>query len=343
MKAPRGIRNISDHASSRIVAFLLKRLAQMLLLSLLVTFMTFGMSSLIPGDFFSTYVITSTFNSDSIDQLRHNYGLDMPFYIQYSRWLKNLLHMDLGYSLFYQRPVANVVFDALKKTLWLGMPAILLGFGLGILIGTIHGIHGERILGRFFDFLSSILLSLPSILLGLIAMLFAAHTGWFPLGGMSSSFLPDIGFWSSLADRIHHLVLPVACLSIPTFAYVERTQYSSTKHGDDTPAVRFARARGLSTSRIFIQYILRPGLNPVLSVSGPMLGGILSGSLVLEVIFAWPGLGQITYDALFNNDLFLLAGCVLGSSALLVLGNLVADCALMILDPRVRSSLWKEK
>jgi peptide/nickel transport system permease protein len=324
----------------RIAVFLVKRAAQLVLLALLVAFVTFLLSTLIPGDFFSSHILDSSMRAETVDQLRHKYWLDQPAYIQYWHWLKNLLRMDLGYSMFYQRPVLSVVVDALAKTLWMGIPALLLGFGLGIGLGTVHGICAQRILGRVLDILSAIALSLPSLLLGLAALLFAAYTNWFPLGSMSSLSAPDAGFWASAVDRVHHLILPVACLTVPILAYVERIQYSATLKSQDEVYVRFARSRGLGGMRIFLQYVLRPGLNPVLSISGPMLGGVLSGSLVLEVIFAWPGLGQITYDALFNNDLFLLAGCIMAGSLLLVVGNLLADFALMILDPRTRSQSW---
>ena len=143
------------------------------------------------------------------------------------------------------------------------------------------------------------------------------------------------------ADRLYHLFLPVVCLTIPVLAYVERTQRAAVQGVDNQLYLRCARSRGLGDLRLFFHYTVRPGLNPVLSIAGPMLGGILSGSLVLEVIFAWPGLGQITYDALYNRDLYLLAGCVLGSSILLVLGNLLADLAILVLDPRTRSSIRK--
>jgi peptide/nickel transport system permease protein len=322
-------------------AFLLKRAAQFILLSLLVAFAAFWLSSMIPGDFFSTHLLDSSVRVETIEQLRHKYGLDQPVYIQYLRWMKNLLRLDLGYSLFYQRPVALVVADALTKTLWMGIPALIFGFGLGIALGTVHGIVGRHPLGRLLDLFSTMALSLPSLLLGLGALLLAAHTRWFPLGGMNSLGYQDTGLWQWAIDRIHHLLLPVACLTIPVLAYVERIQYAATQSSPDEIYVRFARSRGLSSARIFFQYILRPGLNPVLSISGPMLGGILSGSLVLEVIFAWPGLGQITYDALFNSDLFLLAGCVLGGSLLLVVGNLLADLALVAFDPRTRSLVQK--
>jgi len=321
----------------RVVAYLLKRAAQLVLLSLLVAFVTFLLSSLIPGDFFSTHILDSSVRTETVDQMRHAYGLDAPFYVQYLRWLKDLFRLDLGHSMFYQRPVLQVVADALAKTLWMGVPALLLGFGIGIVVGTLHGVVAQRLQGRLLDSLSSVLLSMPSLLLGLTALLFAAHTGWFPLGGMNSIADPDAGLWRWAIDRVHHLILPVVCLTIPILAYVERVQYSATRNGHSALPARFARSRGLSRSRVFFQYILRPGLNPVLSILGPMLGGVLSGSLVLEVIFSWPGLGQITYDALFNSDLFLLVGCVLGSSFLLVVGNLLADFALMVLDPRTRS------
>lgn len=321
----------------RISVFLLKRAAQLVLLSLLVAFAAFWLASMIPGDYFSTNILDSSVRMETLEQLRHKYGLDQPAYIQFLRWLKNLVQLDLGYSMFYQRPVAPLVVDALTKTLWMGIPALILGFGGGILLGTFRGIAGKRPLGRLLDLFSTVALSLPSLLLGLAALLFAASTHWFPLGGMNSPVNQDPSFWPWVVDRIHHLILPVACLTIPVLAYVERVQYSATQSGPSEIYVRCAQSRGLGSLHIFFHYLLRPGLNPVLSISGPILGGILSGSLILEIIFSWPGLGQITYDALFNSDLFLLTGCVMGSSLLLVVGNLLADLALVTLDPRVRS------
>ncbi len=325
----------------RTFVYFLKHTVQLVLLALLVAFATFWLSSIIPGDFFSTQGLDSGVRAETVEQLRHKYGLDQPAHIQFLRWLQRLFRMDLGESLFYQRPVRSIVADALINTSWIGFPALILGFGGGVILGAFRGMLAQRPLGRFLDMLSAIALSLPSLLLGLGALLFAAHTQWFPLGGMSSSGNPDAGLWYFLGDRIQHLLLPVACLTIPILASVERIQYAATRINYDVLYLQSARSRGLGSIRFFLHYILRPGLNPVLSVSGPMLGAVLSGSLVLEVIFAWPGLGQITYDALFNSDLFLLAGCVVGSSLLLVLGNVLADLALVTFDPRTRSLVRK--
>jgi peptide/nickel transport system permease protein len=328
-------------AAMQMISFLFRRAAQLILISLCVAFITFWLSSIIPGDFFSSHLLDPSIQKETVEQLRHKYDLDQPFYIQFLLWLKRLFTLDLGHSLFYQRPVFPVVANALANTLWMGIPALILGFVAGILLGALHAFFGQRMPGRILDMLSTIALSLPSLLLGLAALLFAARTHWFPLGSMNSLANLDAGILQWMADRIYHLCLPVACLALPVFAYVERTQRAATQGIDNRLYMRCARSRGLGNLHIFFHYVIRPGLNPVLSIAGPMMGGILSGSLVLEIIFAWPGLGQITYDALFNRDLFLLAGCVLGSSLILVLGNLLADFSLMILDPRTQYSIRK--
>ena len=323
----------------QILTYLGKHAAQLVILALLVSFAVFLLSSAIPGDFFSTRPLDSTVRAETIELLRHKHGLDQPVHIQFVRWLARMIKMDFGESLFYQRPVRTVVADAMGKTLWIGLPALVLGFIGGIILGSFHAAIGDHWASRLLDGLSAIALSLPSLLLGLASLLFAAHTGWFPLGGMTTSGMVDSNPWFSLWDRLRHLVLPVLCLTVPILASIERIQYAAARTNYGTSFLKFARSRGLSGLRFFWNYILRPGINPVLSVSGPMLGAVLSGSLVLEVIFAWPGLGQITYDALFNKDIFLLAGCVVGSSVLLISGNLLADLALIIFDPRTRSHI----
>jgi peptide/nickel transport system permease protein len=318
---------------------LCKRGGQLVLLAMLVTSATFALSSWIPGDFFSKNLLDRTADQETVDQLRHKYGLDQPVQVQYLRWLGNSLKLDLGYSLLYRQPVLGVVADALRKTLWLGLPALMLGLGGGVLLGTLHGIYRNRLLGHLLDFASGIMLSLPSLVLGIAALLLAAQTGWFPLGSMSSVDLREAACWNWLLDRIHHLALPVLCLTVPILATVERIQYAATRDCSESLFLRAAQARGLGRHALFFYHLLLPSLNPVLSTSGPILGGVLSGSLVLEIIFAWPGLGRVTYDALFNNDLFLLLGCVVASSVLLVAGNLAADALLLILDPRTRESM----
>ena len=320
----------------KVFAAILKRILQLAVLSLLVASATFLLSSLNPGDFFSARELDPTVRRQTIDQMRQQYGLDQPLLVQYGRWLSRCVRLDLGNSLFYQQPVQGVVLDALTKTLWMGVPALMLGMIGGVLLGTMHALNRYTFIGLALDLLSTVALALPTLVLGLGALLIAASTHWFPLWSMSSTSLQDPHFLVGIADRIHHLVLPVACLTLPILVYVERIQCAATQDLLNEPYVRAARARGLPQQHIFLHYLLRPSLNPILSTSGPLLGSILSGSLVLEVIFTWPGLGQATLNALFNKDVPLVAGCVIGSTILLVAGNLAADILLLILDPRTR-------
>jgi peptide/nickel transport system permease protein len=317
---------------------LFRRASQVLLLSLLITFATFQLSSMIPGDFFTLHQSDPTIQAETIALLRQQHGLDQPFYLQYARWMRGFFHLDLGYSLYLRTPVSRVISDAAVNTLWIGLPALLVGVGAGIFLGTLHGIHRNRPLGAILDITGTVALSLPSLVLGLGAIFFAVRTHWFPLGSLSSPSLQSPGFWAWLLDRMHHIFLPALCLAVPILATVERIQAAATADLLEAPYIRSARARGLTSTRIFIQYVQRPALNPILSTSGPIIGSVLSGSLVLEVIFAWPGLGQMTYDALFSRDVYLLVGCVVSTGALLLSGNVAADLALFALDPRTRNS-----
>jgi peptide/nickel transport system permease protein len=316
----------------------LKKTVQYAAVLILVTLGTFSLSSLIPGDFFSLQQLDPSVSRETLEQMRRQYGLDQPLPIRYARWVSSVARMDLGQSLYYAAPVSDVVLRAIGNTLWIGLPALVLGISTGVLAGTVHALNRDRRLGRLLDVGSAVALSLPSIVLGLGALLLAARTHWFPLGSMDASRDVDPSALAWLLSRLHHLALPVACLAVPVAASIERIQWAAAREAIDQPFLRAARARGIARGRVFFRYILVPSLNPVLSTSGPIFGAVLSGSLVLEVIFAWPGLGQVTYHALFSRDILLLVGCVVASGVLLIVGNLAADVLLFVLDPRTRRS-----
>jgi peptide/nickel transport system permease protein len=313
-----------------------RRLGQFILLLFLVTSASFFLSSLIPGDFFTRQLLDPAISQETVRQLRHRYGLDQPVYVQYGRWLRAAVHLDLGYSLFYGRPVAPVVGDAIAKTAWIGIPALVLGFLSGVFAGTLHGACSRRWIGRCLDLVSTLALSVPTLVLGLGALMLASRTNWFPLGGVSSAGAGDASPWRLIADQFHHLILPVACLAIPIFASVERIQSTASGSCLGELWVRSAVARGLGTRAVFLRHLLRPSLNGILSVSGPLLGAVLSGSLVIEILFSWPGLGRILYDAVFHNDLNLIVGSAAAGTILVGSGNLAADLLLYALDPRTR-------
>lgn len=312
-----------------------KRLLRLAGVSFLVASATFILASFIPGDYFASHSLDPTIQPEAIESMRRYYGLDQSLWVQYLRWLKNLSRLDLGYSLFYNLNVSAVVSGAMAHTFWIGAPALILGMLAGILLGTAHAVCSDGLPGRAIDIVVLLALSLPTLVLGLTGLLLAAFTGWFPLGGMSA-LTAQSGVSGWLGDRAHHLLLPVFCLAVPVFAAVERVQYAAARQSINELYVRAARARGIGGWRLLTRYVIRPSLTPVLASSGPVFGGVLSGSLVLEQIFAWPGLGQVTFNALFSRDLLLLVGCVLGTSVLLICGNLIADLLLAWADPRAR-------
>lgn len=327
----------------KLAARLLRRALELVVLTFAVTTTTFLLASLIPGDFFTALEANPTVRPELVAELRRQYGLSDPLAVQYLHWLGRSLRLDLGFSLHYMRPVGDVVVQALVHTVWLGLPALVLGAVAGVLVGGLHALHHGRPLGHALDALSSLALALPPLLLGIGAMLLAAATGWFPIGGIVSAQEIEGGVLASFADRLHHLVLPVLCLTLPIFASIEKIQHAESRQAARELYFRSARARGLTRRRVFLHYLIRPALNPVLSILGPMFGIMLSGSLVLEQMFAWPGLGRATYDALFNRDVFLLLGCVGAGSVLLVAGNLLADLLLYLLDPRTRETSVRER
>ncbi len=234
-----------------IFAIILKRLSQLAVLLLVVALSTFILSALIPGDFFSTQELDPAVRQQTIDQLRQHRGLDQPLLMQFGNWLQRCARLDLGNSDFYRRPVRNVVYDAAAETMWMGIPAALLGLIGGILLGALHAASRDGIPGLALDLFSAVALALPTLVLGLAALLFAAATQWFPLGGMNAANLENPAFITWLLDRFHHLVLPVACLTLPILAYVERIQCAATGEILEAPHVRAAYARGLSSIQGF--------------------------------------------------------------------------------------------
>lgn len=321
-----------------ILSLVARKILHFALLALLLSFATFLLSSFIPGDFYSARQLEPSVSQATIEKLRQEEGIGEPLHRQYQRWLGRAASLDFGHSLYYQGPVADVVIRAFINTLWLGIPAVALGMAVGIGVGSLRALYAERPLGHALGALSTAALSLPTLLTSLAALLIAARTRWLPLGGMNSASLTGTAPESWLADRLIHLILPVVCLTIPLCAYVEHIQFSAAAGTLHLHTVRSARARGLSAPRWFLNHLVRPSLHAVVAISGPILGATLGGSLVVEIVFSWPGLGQVTYHALFNRDLHLLVGCVTATGLLLVSGSVVADLIALLIDARLRSS-----
>jgi peptide/nickel transport system permease protein len=263
---------------------------------------------------------------------RHRLGLDRPLAAQYASWLGRAIRLDLGESIKYRRPVAELVAERAEMTAVLGVTALALSTIVGIPLGIVTGSR-RNAFTAVARAMSLVLLSIPSLVTSFGLLLIAARTGWLPVGGFSTS-ADDMSWWA--AGR--YLILPSTALALPIAASLERLQSQALSDALTDPSVRAALARGCSPRRVIWRHAFRLSLKPVLAIYGVIVGSLLSGSFAVEIVTAWPGLGALMYEALVARDLFLVAGCAAAGSAFLAIGILLSDVALALADPRVEET-----
>ena len=311
--------------------YLIKRLGLALLLVFVVSSAALLLTRLAPGD-----GEDFDLNPKQREARRAELGLDRPFHEQYWAWLTGALQLDFGRSILYSRPVSSIVGERALNTAMLASVALiaatLIGIPLGIYSGTARG-AGRSIVRA----LSTLGISIPPLIGSLALVFLAARTGWFPIGGMTSSAGVDSSWAAWLADLASHIPLPALALAIPLAATLERLQSEAIEATAHERFVAASRARGVDRLRSILQHAWPVSLRPVLGFYGIMIGSVFSGSFVVEVVTSWPGLGRLMFEALRARDLFLVAGCAATGAVFLAAGTLFADLLLAFTDPRVRS------
>ncbi len=317
--------------------YLARRLLQTLPLLLGVSAVTFLLLHLAPGDFLATMAENPQISQGTLDAMRHRFGLDQPWWVQYGLYLRNVfLRFDFGESFSRHQPVFVVLREGVLNTLLLAAAAAVVTWGLAIPLGVLAAARQHRWTDRVLSVVGFVGLSVPEVLSGLLLLLLAARTGWFPIGGMHGLDYEQLPPWGRVADVLRHLALPALVVGTVPLAARMRQMRASLLDVLRLDYVTTARAKGLDERQVVIGHALRNALNPLITLFGFTLGSLLSGSLVAEVIFSWPGLGRITMDAIRSQDLYLVMGSVLMASVVLVIGNLVADVLLAVADPRIR-------
>jgi peptide/nickel transport system permease protein len=316
-----------DHAFAR---FFLRRAGFAALLVLLVSSGALILARLAPpADAFGT-------DPAVLAAERHRLGFDRPLPQQYTGWLVRAIHLDLGESLHFRRPVTALIRERAANTALLGLSSLalatLVGIPLGVFTGSRSGVLVAAAKGA-----SIVLLSVPPLVMSLAMLLIALHSGWLPAGG-----LPDIprgmGPVDAVITTLRYLVLPSLALALPIAASIERLESASIRAALGEPCLVAARARGVPTHRLVWRHALRLSLRPVLAIYGITIGSVLSGSFAVEVVLSWNGLGQLMYQALQARDLYLVAGCAATGSLCLAAGILLTDLASAALDPRVEGA-----
>jgi peptide/nickel transport system permease protein len=313
------------------IRYLIRRLLFAAALVFLVASASLVLARLAPGDFAAAQGGIGA-NQATVARERAREGLDRPIAAQYAAWLDRAAHLDFGTSLLYGRPVGALVPERAVNTALLAVAALALATLIGLPLGIVTGSRPGA-LSNGIRALSLVLLSMPPLITSLVLVLLAARTGWFPIGGMTSV---DAASARSASDLLWHLALPALALALPIAAMFERLQAQAMTDTLAQPFVAAARARGVPERRLVWRDALRVAIRPCASVYGLVIGTLLSGSFIVEIITAWPGLGRLMYDALRARDVFLVAGCAAAGAIFLAIGSMVSDLALALADPRVR-------
>lgn len=316
-------------------AYLVRRVLQLVPVVLLILAINFAIINLAPGDPVQILAGDSG-NETYYAAIRSLYGLDRPVPEQFARDVLNILRGDFGYSYRYGQPVFAVIFERVPATVLLMLTAQALAIVVGIGLGVIAGSRANGYLGLFIRTGAALGYALPVFWIGqLLILVFAYQLGWFPVYGIESLR----GGYSGIArvlDIAHHLALPALALAIVELGLLVRLTDTTLRELSGEDFVRTARAKGLCEKTIVRRHILRNALLPVVTAIGGQLGALLTGAVLIEIVFAWPGLGRLLYEATLARDYPLLMAMFLVSAFGVVLGNLVTDLLYARIDPRVR-------
>lgn len=301
-------------------AYILRRLLQTILVVLGVSALAFG-SMFLSGD--PTMVMAGeSWTRQQVEEFRHQMGFDRPWLVQYLDFLSRAVRGDFGVSLRQQQPVFRLLLQRMPATLELTLAAMVIAVGVGIPAGIIAATHRNTLLDRLLMVGALLGQSMPVFWLGLLlALIFAVSLGWFPVAGR--------GGWN-------HLVLPAVSLGLFSMAYNARMTRSAILEVLGQDFIRTAKAKGLSGTRVLTRHALRNALIPIITVAGLQFGSLLGGAVITESIFAWPGVGRLTIQAIQGKDLPLVQASVTVLATIFVVLNLVIDLLYAVMDPRVR-------
>ncbi len=276
--------------------------------------------------------------ADVCERQRIRFGYDRPLRVQYVKYLGALLRGDLGESLGLHRPVADALADAIPNTFTLALAALVIDFALGLALGIYQAVRerrfGDIALGNVALFVNS----MPTFWLGLVLLLvFGQWLRWFPVAGMGDPvFCPQVDSPRCVADFFWHLMLPALTLGLVGAAGTARYHRAAMLEVIRQDYVRTARAKGLRERRVLLVHALRNALLPFITLFGLAFPFLLTGAVLVETVFAWPGMGRLAVSAIFQRDYPVVTGAALVTSVMVVLGNLIADVLYAIADPRIR-------
>ena len=318
--------------------YILRRFLLMIPILIGVTLLTYVIVNA-SGDPLAQFEFNPRTSPETLDRIRANLGLNDPWYIRYFVWLGNVLRGDLGTSMITFRPVTDIVLNAMPYTLLLSFFAILISLLIALPMGIYSALHRNGLIDRSFAVFSTAGYAMPIFWLSLLLIILFSTKfrewglPYLPSSGVESNRGPDAG---SFTDRVQHIILPLVALTIPSIAAWSRYIRSSFLDELGQDFVRTARAKGLRNSVVVYSHALRNSLLPLITLIGLTIPEIFAGSLIVEQVFAYQGMGRVVTDALFDKDYTVIMGTTLFYAVLIIVGNLIADVALALADPRIR-------
>ncbi|HVN67086.1 MAG TPA: ABC transporter permease [Candidatus Sulfotelmatobacter sp.] len=296
--------------------FIVSRLLQLIPLLIGISLISFFVMHLAPGDPTSLFIDPNV-RPEELARVRANWGLDQPIYIQYFLWLKNAVLLDFGRSYTTGQPVINEIAERLPITLLLMIPSYLLTLLICIPVGVISAVRKNSWFDNFFTFFSFAGMAIPTFWLGLMLMLlFAVKLHWVPAVG--------------------NIILPLLTMTIGSLAGLTRYQRAAMLEVLNQDFIRTARAKGLPERVVIFKHALRNALIPIVTILGLSLPDLFGGAFIIETIFAWPGMGRLGVQCIFQRNYPVIMGVVMFSALLIVIGNLLADVGYALVDPRIR-------
>jgi peptide/nickel transport system permease protein len=316
--------------------YLGRRLVHALLLLAVVAGLSFLLLQAAPGEFFSDMRVSPSTSPETINGWRQQYGLDIPLPQRYLRWMKSALHGDFGASLSYHLPVSELLRERAANTLLLTVTATVITWVFALPLGVWAAAHRNRFVQHSFAVGTSTLLSIPELVIAFALVALAARTGVLPLGGMQSVGAEQLSLSGKLIDRGRHLLLPVLTIVLAALPVIARHARATVLELLEAPFVQAARSHGLYPRTILFRYVLRTAANPLISLLGFSIATLISGSLLVEIVMGWPGMGPLLLEAILARDINVVLGAVIISTVFLVGGNLISDVLLYAADPRIR-------
>jgi peptide/nickel transport system permease protein len=290
-----------------------------------------------PGSFFDEMRLNPQISPETISALRSRYGLDQPLVVRYGRWVRSAAHADFGYSIAYNAPVAPLLWERAKNTLLLTSTGMLLTWLISVPLGVWTAARRGRMLDQGVRVASSLLVSIPEVVIAVALLAIVVRWRVLPVGGMRSVDNEGLSQWARLQDIASRMLLPTIILTLAESAIIVRHVRASVLEVLGAPFVQAARGLGIGRTRLLFRHVLPVAASPAISLFGFSLAGLLSGSLLVEVMCGWPGLGPLILEATLSRDFYLVIGGIMLSALFMAGGNLIADIMLLACDPRIQT------